>query len=156
MARILPFKYGDRIIKAGSREKIMYIIMEGEVRVELEGSGVSSSVEVARLGKGDFIGEISFFSEQPRSAHVTACTDGKLAVIDSLQQLNQFLLQNPKFAIKMVHILAERLAKTDEMLKGKVSDETRVSAVENIREKKPSASKEAAASDSILGELDAL
>ena len=131
MARTMPFKRDDVLIKSGSREKIMYIIMEGEVRVELS-DGIKG-VEVARLKKGDFFGEISFFSEIPRSATVTACTDGSIAIIDSLQQLNSFLLQNPKFAVKMVHILSQRLANTDELLMGKVSDLHRLGAVNSVK-----------------------
>jgi CRP-like cAMP-binding protein len=128
MARNVTYKSGETIIKAGSREKLMYVILQGDVSVRLIEGNIS--VEVATMGKGGFFGEISFFSEIPRSADVIAKTECTLAAIDSLQQLNVFLQVNPKFAIKMVHILSERLAKTDELLLGKVVDATRVKTVE--------------------------
>jgi CRP/FNR family cyclic AMP-dependent transcriptional regulator len=128
MARVFQFSEGDQIIKAGSIEKVMYIILDGEVRVQLF-DGVEI-IEVAQMKKGDFFGEISFFSDKPRSANVIAKTDGRCVAIDSLQQLNQFLMQNPKFSAKMVQILAERLSTTNELLIGKISDQRRVEVVE--------------------------
>ena len=128
MARNVTYRAGQPIIKAGSKEKVMYVILKVEVSVRLTKGDVS--VEVASMDKGGFFGEISFFSEIPRSADGIAKTECSLAAIDSLQHLNSFLEVNPKFAIKMVHILSERLAKTDELLLGKVIDETRVKAVE--------------------------
>lgn len=126
MPRIVDFKEGDYLIKAGSREKVMYILLTGEVSVELIADG--HPVEICRLKKGDFFGEISFFSDEPRSADVKGVDEGRCVMIESLQQLYLFLDKNTKFAIKMVHILAKRLAKTDELLVGKISDMRRVEA----------------------------
>jgi len=126
MPRVVDFKEGEYLIKAGSKEKVMYILMTGEVVVELIADGKPH--EVSRMKKGDFFGEISFFSDAPRSADVRGLDEGRCVAIESLQQLYQFLNQNPKFAIKMVHILAQRLAKTDELLIGKIEDMKRVEA----------------------------
>ena len=117
MSRIIEFKTGDLLIKSGSIEKLMYIILEGELSVKL--THHDNEIEVAKMKKGDFVGEISFFSDLPRSADVRASTNGRCVLLESLQQLTNFLMQNPKFATKMVQILAERLAKTDELLLGK-------------------------------------
>ena len=124
MARTIEFKEGDLLIESGSREKVMYIMLSGEVVVELNAG--DEKIEVARMGKGGFFGEISFFSDESRSADVRALEDGRCILIDSLQQLNHFLTQNPKFAAKMVQILAGRLARTDELLIGKISDKSRI------------------------------
>jgi CRP/FNR family transcriptional regulator, cyclic AMP receptor protein len=117
--RVLHYKHNERIITSGEVEKRMYIIIEGKVEITL--SDGSQKIKVAILGKGDFFGEISIFSNRPRSANVSAIGDIKLAYIDDIQQLKAFLLKNPGFAAKMVHVLTERLAKTNELLLGKVS-----------------------------------
>jgi CRP/FNR family cyclic AMP-dependent transcriptional regulator len=117
--RVLQYKHNERIITSGEVEKRMYIIIEGKVEITL--SDGSQKIKVAVLGKGDFFGEISIFSNRPRSANVSAIGDIKLAYIDDIQQLKAFLLKNPSFAAKMVHVLTERLAKTNELLLGKVS-----------------------------------
>lgn len=121
---IMYFQNAENIIKAGQLEQRMYIILDGEVSIIL-GDG-DNQIVVARLSKGDFFGEISLFTNTPRSATVRSIGDVKLAYIDNVTQLKSFLLKNPQFAAKMVHILAQRLAKTDEILIGKVSEINRL------------------------------
>ncbi len=118
--QIVFYQRSEKIIKAGTTEQRMYIILEGEVEISL--SDGNNRIVVAKLRKGDFFGEISLFNNTPRSADAIAAGDVKLAYIDSVEELKAFLLKNPVFAAKMVHILAQRLAKTDEILIGKVSE----------------------------------
>ncbi len=121
---IMYFQNAENIIKAGQLEQRMYIILEGEVTIIL-GEG-DNQIIVARLSKGDFFGEISLFTNIPRSATVRSIGDVKLAYIDNATQLQSFLIKNPRFAAKMVQILSQRLAKTDEILIGKVSELNRL------------------------------
>ncbi len=118
--RVLYYNPGERIIAAGEVEKRMYIILEGEVAITLSDGEVKAVV--AKLGKGDFFGEISIFSRRPRSADAHAIGAVKLAYIDDDAQLKKFLHINPAFAAKMVHVLVERLARTDKMLLGKMNE----------------------------------
>ena len=55
-------------------------------------------------------------------------------VFEDEQQLNTFLVNNQSFAFKMVRILAERLAKTDELLIGKVSEVNRLKVTTSVDE----------------------
>ncbi|HDP80128.1 MAG TPA: cyclic nucleotide-binding domain-containing protein [Spirochaetes bacterium] len=128
--RVLLYKANERIIEAGKLESRMYIILEGVVEISL--SDRQNSVVVAELKKGDFFGEISLFNNSPRSATVTAVQDVKLAYIDNIDQLKAFLMRNPAFAAKMVHILAQRLAKTDAILMGKVSELNRLKLTRDV------------------------
>ncbi len=118
--RVLYYTAGERIIAAGDVERRMYIITEGEVAITLSDGEVKAVV--ARLGKGDFFGEISIFSNRPRSANAYAIGKVILAYIDDDTQLKNFLHINPNFAAKMVTVLVDRLAKTDEMLLGKMNE----------------------------------
>ncbi len=128
--RVLYYSEGEKIITAGKVEQRMYIILEGEVSISLSDGNVKAVV--AKLKKGDFFGEISIFNNRPRSANAHAVGNVKLAFIEDVQQLKKFLLKNPIFAAKMVNILAERLAKTDEMLLGKMNEIKRLKMVHNI------------------------
>lgn len=124
MSRILEFHDSERIIRAGQDDRRMYILLGGSVQIRLrEGK---DSVVVAILNKGDFFGEMSLFSNKPRTADVIAVGEVKLAYIESLQQLKKFLSVNTPFATKMVEVLAERLARTDELLIGVVSEINRL------------------------------
>ncbi len=122
--RVLRYSAGEKIIEAGKVEQRMYIILEGSVGISL--SDGKSTIRVATLQRGDFFGEISLFNNSPRSANAIALGEVKLAYLDNLQDLKAFLVKNPSFAAKMVHILAQRLAKTDAILIGKISELNRV------------------------------
>ena len=108
----------------------MYIILEGKVQISL--SDKIDKIIVAQLEKGDFFGEISLFNKIPRSATATAVGNVKLAFIDSVEMLRLFLIKNPVFAAKMVYTLAQRLAKTDEILVGKISELNRIKITRDI------------------------
>ena len=112
--KVMYFQNGEKIIKAGDVEKRMYIILDGFVNITL--SDGDDTIDLATLKKGDFFGEISLFNNTPRSATATANGDVQVTYIDNLKQLKDFLLLNPTFSAKMVHMLAMRLAKTDEIL----------------------------------------
>jgi CRP/FNR family transcriptional regulator, cyclic AMP receptor protein len=127
---IVYFQNGERIIEAGKVETRMYIILEGEVQISL--SDKIDKINVAQLKKGDFFGEISLFNKIPRSATATAIGNVKLAFVDNVDQLRSFLIKNPAFAAKMVHTLAQRLAKTDEILVGKISELNRLKIMRDI------------------------
>ncbi|OHD64167.1 MAG: hypothetical protein A2176_00820 [Spirochaetes bacterium RBG_13_51_14] len=127
---IVYYQNGERIIEAGSNETRMYIILEGEVQISL--SDKIERIIVAKFKKGDFFGEISLFTNTPRSATATAVGNVKLAFIDNDEHLREFLIKNPVFAAKMVHTLAKRLAKTDEILVGKISELNRIKITRDI------------------------
>ena len=57
---------GEVVINEGDIGTELFLVSEGEVKVERGGG------EVARLGPGDFFGELSLMSGEPRNATVTA------------------------------------------------------------------------------------
>jgi CRP/FNR family transcriptional regulator, cyclic AMP receptor protein len=127
---IALYNQNEKIIEAGKVENKMYIILEGEVEIAL--SDKNNRIIVANLKKGDFFGEISLFNNIPRSATVIASTNVKLVYIDSVEELKAFLIKNPAFAAKMVAILAQRLAKTDALLIGKISELNRIKLTRDV------------------------
>jgi CRP/FNR family cyclic AMP-dependent transcriptional regulator len=130
--RTIDYKYGDRIISAGDLESRMYVIVDGVVEIKLRDG--DDEIVVSTVKKHDFFGEMSLFCNRPRSADVIAKTDVKLVYIESIQQLQKFLIDNPSFAFKMVRILAERLARTDELLIGQVSEVNRLKVTTTFNE----------------------
>jgi cAMP-dependent protein kinase regulator len=68
---------GDTILTEGSRGDDFYIIADGEVKCTRGGEEVS-----ARLGAGDFFGELALIHDDVRQATVTAMRKTKLLVLD--------------------------------------------------------------------------
>jgi len=105
------FSAGDVIFEEGQSGRTMYVIVEGEVEIQIHGH----PIEV--VGQGGIIGEMALVDPdpQPRSATVIAKTDCKLAPVDDKRF--QFLVQQtPFFAIQVMRIMADRLRRTDQLL----------------------------------------
>src|SRR4051812_27790500 len=72
---------GSVIISEGQPGSSMYIIASGEVKVFTRGAG-GATVYLARLGEGDFFGEVSMLSGKPRTATITASQRTELLRLD--------------------------------------------------------------------------
>jgi len=72
---------GSVIISEGQPGSSMYIIASGEVKVFTNGAS-GSTLYLARLGEGDFFGEVSMLSGKPRTATITAAQRTELLRLD--------------------------------------------------------------------------
>ncbi|MBT3658326.1 MAG: cyclic nucleotide-binding domain-containing protein [Rhodospirillaceae bacterium] len=91
----------------------IYVIVKGEVRVELDFEGANdcgAPVELARLRRGDIFGEVSFVDNEPTSASVIAGTDAEILVID-VDVIQSLLLGDPTFGRRFFHSIAITLAR---------------------------------------------
>jgi len=107
------FEEGDIVFLEGDDGREMYVVVSGEVVVSKK-SG-KSEVELARLGKGDFVGEMSLLESLPRSATARAVGKTKLLVIHP----GGFLLKirrDPTFAFEMLQTLSRRIRVTNDNL----------------------------------------
>src|ERR1043166_9402838 len=66
------------IVKQGDQGDAMYLVVEGELSVRLKVGGAQKVL--AKLGMGDFFGDISLFDHGPRSADVIA--DGSSVLLN--------------------------------------------------------------------------
>ncbi|PYQ52352.1 MAG: hypothetical protein DMF59_05025 [Acidobacteria bacterium] len=74
---------GDIIISEGESGSSMYVIAHGEVKVYTRGTGnTGGSVYLAKLGEGDFFGEVSVLTGKPRTATITASQPTELLRLD--------------------------------------------------------------------------
>ena len=99
------FAAGERVLRKGLTGGNFHVILEGEAAVELGGQ------QLARLGRGDFFGEISALTGDPPTADVVAVTILRCLVIPA-QQLERLLLDRPQFALRLLRLEARRLRNT--------------------------------------------
>ncbi|HKR63320.1 MAG TPA: cyclic nucleotide-binding domain-containing protein [Thermoanaerobaculia bacterium] len=71
---------GSVIITEGDPGSSMYLIASGEVKVYTRGT--SGTVYLAKLGEGDFFGEVSVLTGKPRTATITASQRTELLRLD--------------------------------------------------------------------------
>jgi CRP/FNR family transcriptional regulator, cyclic AMP receptor protein len=97
---------GQTLVDEGRVGREFFLILSGESVVERDGQ------EVARLGPGQWFGELSLLDHQPRSASVRAVTDMKLLVLG--EAVFAGVLENvPTLAAKLLRNLAHRLRDAD-------------------------------------------
>jgi cAMP-dependent protein kinase regulator len=86
---------GSVILTEGDPGTSMYLITSGEVKVYTRGAGGNTgSVYLAKLGEGDFFGEVSVLSGKPRTATITASQRTELLRLDK-EKLDNALARYP-------------------------------------------------------------
>ncbi len=108
------------IFSEGSYDKIMYIVIEGGVEIYVDRNG--EEFTLATILQYDFFGEMAIYRNRPRSASAKTISDTKLVLIKSRVQLEQFIVENPSFAGKMMVIMGNRLANTNDLLIEKMNE----------------------------------
>ena len=96
------FGDGQRVLRQGLSGSAFYLILEGEAAVVIDGT------ERARLGRGDFFGEISVFTGEPPNADVVAVGLLRCLVLPG-DDVEKFLLERPQVMLRMLKTEALRL-----------------------------------------------
>lgn len=99
------YKPGETVFHQGEPGDAFYIVYDGAVSVRLK-KFIFLSKTVARLGAGDFFGEMALLSRDPRNASVVCEEATRLFVLLSAD-FSFMLKKNPAFAEEMKK-LAER------------------------------------------------
>lgn len=97
---------GEVIVEEGERTRDMFVIQSGEVRISKRVK--TQDVELARLGQGDFFGEMSLLESLPRDATAHAVGETQLLVVSAGALLVR-MRRDPTFAFEMLHRLSGRL-----------------------------------------------
>jgi len=79
--RLLAFEPGQIIVAEGEPGASLFVVTSGTVRAYVRNTA-QEQVQVRRLKEGDFFGEISVLSGQPRSATITAASRCELLELD--------------------------------------------------------------------------
>jgi len=99
-----PIKRGDILIAEDEPSPSVILLLQGECVVAERAAG-----EIARLGAGEIVGEISFLDSAPPSATVQAAVDGLALYLDK-EVLTRKLEEDVAFASRFYRALAIFLA----------------------------------------------
>jgi CRP/FNR family cyclic AMP-dependent transcriptional regulator len=108
-----------RLFRQGDKGDSMYLIESGRVRISLRDDD-KQEVVLAELAQGDFFGEMSIIDGRQRSADAKVIEDARLAIL-SRDAFLSFVRTNPDVALEMLSALTDRLRRTDELLRSRVS-----------------------------------
>jgi CRP/FNR family cyclic AMP-dependent transcriptional regulator len=105
----VEYPANEIIFDKGDSPEAMYAVKEGQVDIIYNGH-LLDTVEA-----GEFFGEMSLVDDTPRSAKAGARTDCKVVPVNRHDFL--FLIQEtPLFALQVMHLMAERLRKMNELV----------------------------------------
>src|SRR5438876_4785287 len=107
------------ICRNGDPGDAMYLIDLGKVHISVTDAD-GHVVTLAELGPGDFFGEMSIIDRRGRSADATVIQDARLAKLTRDDFLS-FMRGDPRIALELLTALTQRLRRTDELLRHRVS-----------------------------------
>ncbi|MCA1578934.1 MAG: DUF1003 domain-containing protein [Acidobacteria bacterium] len=108
-----------RLFRQGDTGDAMYLIESGRVRISIHDDD-KQELTLAELAQGDFFGEMSIIDGRQRSADAKVIEDSRLAVL-SRDAFLSFVRTKPDVALEMLSALTDRLRRTDELLRSRVS-----------------------------------
>jgi CRP/FNR family cyclic AMP-dependent transcriptional regulator len=97
----------------------MYIIDLGKIRISITDAD-GNEVTLAELGPGEFFGEMSMLDGRGRSANATVMQDARLAKL-TREDFLSFMESDPRIALELLTALTQRLRRTDDLLRHRVS-----------------------------------
>jgi CRP/FNR family cyclic AMP-dependent transcriptional regulator len=110
---------GTSLFRSGDRGDAMFLIESGRVRISIRDAD-GSDVTLAELAGGDFFGEMALLDGKARSADATVIENARFAIL-SRDNFLGFVRSNPDVALKMLSAITNRLRRTDELLRQRVS-----------------------------------
>jgi CRP/FNR family transcriptional regulator, cyclic AMP receptor protein len=108
-----------RLFRQGDQGDAMYLIESGRVRISIRDDD-EQEVTLAELAQGDFFGEMAIIDGRQRSADAQVIEDASLAIL-SREAFLSFVRTSPDVALEMLAALTDRLRRTDELLRSRVS-----------------------------------
>lgn len=105
-------RYGrrEKVILQGAAGESMFILLHGEAHVYVQANG--HETRVATLHTGDYCGEMSLLTGDPRSATVVAATDCEMWEIGK-DVLAEVFQENETLVQKLSELLAQRRMETE-------------------------------------------
>jgi len=103
LADEIDLRQGKEMTREGAPGREFFVLLDGTADVRKKGRKINT------LGAGDFFGEISLVSRQPRTATVTATSPVRALVVTDYS-FRHLLDESPQIKTKVMEAMAERLA----------------------------------------------
>lgn len=107
------------LFNQGDKGNAMYLIESGRVRISIRDED-EQELTLAELAQGDFFGEMSIIDGRQRSADARVLEESRLAVL-LRDDFLRFVRTSPDVALEMLSALTDRLRRTDELLRSRVT-----------------------------------
>ncbi len=113
-ASVARYAEGEQIFAKGDPGNSMFAVLKGRVTISTP-SPDGRQVVLTVMRDGDVFGEIALLDGKERTADVTAAADCELLVV-TRRSLLSLLERRPDLCIDFLHVLCERLRRTNEQV----------------------------------------
>ena len=111
---------GEMVIKEGEQGDTMYMVLSGEVSVN-KGTEEGHMIELDRIGRGDYFGEMALFKDQVRTATIRTEEETTLLVLYK-REFTEIVREYPQIALSICQVLGQRILTLHEKIKSYEKD----------------------------------
>jgi chorismate mutase len=97
---------GDMLLKEGEKAEYVYILKVGELQAFNFIAG--KKVILGKIEPGEFVGEMAFINNEPRSASIEALSDSQLIEVP-IDTVDKILYKRPSWSKALMQTLSKRL-----------------------------------------------
>jgi diguanylate cyclase (GGDEF)-like protein len=115
VARLRTFAEGECLFEIGEPGTSLFIVTAGTVQVLHPNR--AASFQLARIGPGEFIGEMSLLDDSPRSATAKAICEVEALVLDKAD-FHALVEARPDVALHLLAVMSRRMRRADEHISG--------------------------------------
>jgi hypothetical protein len=113
------FEAEKTVFREGDPGDTLYMIVDGEVSIikehnDDEGCG---EIELARIGSGDYFGEMALFEDVGRSATIRTTRETRVLVLYK-REFTEIVREYPEIAIHICRVLSQRIRRQDLKIEG--------------------------------------
>jgi aquaporin Z len=110
-------KAGETVMTEGEPSTEAYVVERGHLDVRR--GAATDGIPLARLGPGDWVGEMGLLLDEPRSATVVAASDAQLRRVTK-HDMGHVLTEDPPRTEELLRQLARRVKAANERVAGRV------------------------------------
>lgn len=109
------FAEGEHLFEIGEAGRSLYVLTAGTVQVLHPNR--ASNFQLARIGPGEFIGEMALLDDSPRSATAKALCEVEALVLDKAD-FHRLVRAHPDVGLHLLSVMSRRMRKADEQISG--------------------------------------
>lgn len=114
-AQLRTFAEGECLFEIGEPGRSLFIVTAGTVQVMHPDR--AGAFQLARIGPGEFIGEMSLLDDSPRSATARAICEVEALVLDKAH-FHALVGARPEVALHLLAVMSRRMRRADEHISG--------------------------------------
>ena len=114
-AHTRTFTAGDHLFEIGEPGRSLFVVTAGTVQVLHPNR--ADHFQLARVGPGEFIGEMALLDDSPRSATAKALGDVEALVLDKVD-FHKLVRSHPDVGLHLLSVMSRRMRKADEQISG--------------------------------------